>query len=142
MNDKWKEAVKKARHYLAVGQHEIYLSDSDEKPWALAIRCEPGGTHRLDINTDVWFYAQHSSGLQFRWSFDIEPRSANGTGSYDIDVNAIQNVLYKLPPKVQLQFKNYLMTCIEAVENKAVEWQAITDKQYATARRLKTAIEI
>ena len=83
-----REIIKNAQHYLAVGQTEIYLdSDQGEYPWEFCTHCKPGGSHRLEIATDVWFYADHPCGLSFLWNFDIEPRSANGKGHYEIDAD-------------------------------------------------------
>jgi hypothetical protein len=141
MAAKWEMAIKNAKHHLAVGQKEIWLSDEDEKPWHLATTCAPGGSHRLEISTDVWFYGLHEkSGLTFRWSFDIEPRSANGKGSYDIDVIGVRNVLTVLPKPCEKSFREYLRVCAKAVEKKAEEWNQITRSQYEAASALRSAI--
>ncbi len=139
-NDKdYGEYVKLAAHYQAIGDTKIYLSgDTSEKPWQYATSCEPGGTHRMDIETNVRFTARHK-GLEFSWSFDIEPRSANGSGTYQIDVEGIQRVLAKLPMDVATEFATYLKNCADSVEKKADEYQAAARRQYGVAHALRNA---
>jgi hypothetical protein len=139
LDDKpWKDYVKQAEHYRAIGETKIYLGGDGEKPWQYAISCEPGGTHRIDIATDVRFTAEHA-GLVFSWSFNIEPHSANGKGGYHIDVEAIQRVLAKLPMDVATNFVTYLKSCADAVEKKADEYQAEAQRQYGTAVALRNS---
>lgn len=132
----WEEHVEKVGAHLALGQTEIYLADG-EFPWSYVTRCEPGGTHRLEIDTDVWFYAEHPCGLTFRWCFDIEPHSANGKPEYHIAVDEAKKVLAFLPESLAAGFRSYLTTCAVAVEKKAAEWQRIVDHQRDTARALR-----
>ena len=134
----YSEYVKVAAHYQAIGQTSIYLSGDKEKPWQYAISCEPGGSHRLEISTDVRFKALHE-GLEFSWCFDIEPRSANGSGSYHIDIEGIHRVLAKLPMDVANQFVAYLKSCAEAVEKQADEYQEAAKRQYGDAAALRNA---
>jgi len=101
--------------------------------------CEPGGSHRLDIDTDVWFRASHPSGLKFRWTFEIERDGANGRGHYMIDVDGCQSVLSALKGDARKQFQKYLKDCAAAVKTKADEWKKVTDDQYKTAADLDRA---
>lgn len=130
--------VKLAAHYHAIGESKIYLHGNGEKPWQYAKSCKPGGSHRLDISTDVRFTASHK-GLEFSWSFDIEPSSANGSGSYHIDVEGIQRVLAKLPMDVATSFVLYLKQCADSVEKKADEYQEAAKRQYGVAYALRNA---
>jgi hypothetical protein len=142
MAKSWKDHTKNAKHYLAIGQKEIYLSKHDgykDFPWDFAEKCEPGGSHRLEISTDVWFYAKHPCGLEFRWSFDIEPASANVKAHYQIDVTGIREALAKLPEGARASFRKYLRGCAEAVRSKGREWQAIASSQYTAAAELDSA---
>lgn len=134
MKQSWKGLAEKAEHYLAIGQSEIYLdSSAPDYPWQFVVKVEPGGSHRLDIATSVWFTAQHESGLSFRWTFEIEPMSANGKGSYEIDAEACRAVFVKLPPEAAKSFAAYLADCAVKVKSRADEYQAIATRQYQDA---------
>lgn len=132
------DGVANAKHYLAVGTNELYL-DEGPFPWELASSCEPGGSHRLDIATSVWFRAKHKCGLTFRWNFDIEPRSADGSGSYHIDIAGCHSVLSKLNGECATQFKKYLADCSEKVRARANECSDIAAKQHGAASELERA---
>jgi hypothetical protein len=139
MTEDYKEAIKLAKHYKALGMTRVYLNkDEAEKPWHLVTKCEPGGSHRLDISTSVRFFAvDPDSGLHFDWSFDIEPYEANGKGSYEIDAKACRNVLAKLPAKAAKQFREYLAECAEKVAAKGDEYFKIYQRQQADADTLR-----
>ena len=132
----WEDHVKLAAHYKAIGGTDIYLYNDAEPPWKHATFCEAGASHRLDIATSVSFKAE-ISGLKFSWSFDIEPRSANGSGTYHIDVDGIMKVMAKLPEKTRGQFAAYLASCADAVEKKGAEYQEVARKQYGDAAALR-----
>ena len=85
------EVEKSAKAIFELELGEIYLTKGD-MPWDLAVSCEPGGGHRLDIATDIWFRGISRSGVSLRWSFDIEPPSANGKATYQIDVAGCREV--------------------------------------------------
>ena len=138
----WKKAVEQAEHYLAVGQEEVYLDhDTKDYPWHLTTECEPGGSHRLDITTSVWFRGVDPSGLRFRWTFDIEPPSANGKGHYQIDEKGIAHVLSKLPDKAKPSFRKYLKDCVKALEDNAQKYKEIAERESMTAAALLKASE-
>lgn len=132
------EAIKKAKHLKAIGSDEVWLGDNDgEKPWHLEAKCEPGGSHRLEIHTSCWFRAtEPKSGLKFRWDFDIEPYSANGSGSYKIDTAGVFRVLSMMHPKTAIAFRKYLADCAEKVQKKGEEWRAVADGQLRDADTL------
>jgi len=137
--DDYKQAIKLAEHYKAIGESRICLSrDESEKPWHLVTNCEPGGSHRLDISTSVRFYAvDPGTGLHFDWSFDIEPYEANGKSSYEIDARACRNVLAKLPAKTAIQFRAYLAECAEKVAARGDEYFKLYQRQHADADALR-----
>jgi len=138
----YKEAIRKAKSLRAVGMTEIYLRDGSEYPWHLATSCEDGGSHRLDISTSVRFRAKDAkSGLTFRWNFEIEPHSANGKGSYEIDAAGCRSVLEKLNEPARKLFREYLGRCAEKVHEKAHEWQAIASRQFRDAETLRQLSE-
>jgi hypothetical protein len=135
----WRSIVEKAKSYLDIGQSEIYLhNDANDYPWEFAQGCTPGGSHRLDISTSVRFFGEHPSGLRFSWSFDIEPYSANGSGSYHLDREGIASALAKLDrtPAAE-QFRAYLRECVTKVSAKGDEYQAVANRQYADAQLLR-----
>ncbi len=117
----YQEAVEKASALKAIGDTEIYLSKG-VFPWHLVTHCSPGGSHRMEISTDVWFYAHDPvTELDFRWSFDIEPRSANGSGTYHIDFENCKVVMDKLPVNARESFQLYLRTCSTAISKQIAE---------------------
>lgn len=130
MNLTYKEAISKADSLKALGVREVYLERDKELPWHLATRCEPGGSHRMEIDTNVWFYGvDKQTGLEFRWSFDIEPYSANGKGHYEINAAGCRDVLSKLNGKAHTQFTKYLVECADKVKAKADEWRKLVERQ-------------
>jgi hypothetical protein len=137
----YEEAIQKAEHIKALGlDDDIYLSVGPY-PWHIATSCEPGGSHRLEIATSVWFRGE-SDGLKFRWSFDIEPhsREANGQGSYQINTEGCLEVIGHLKGKCLTQFKLYLKDCAEKILKVADEYQQIAYKQYRDAVILRSLI--
>lgn len=137
-DESWKDIQALASHYLAIGNESIYLgSKCPDIPWELATECEPGGSHRLEISTSVRFRGYDpSTGLRMSWSFDIEPRSANGKGTYEIDTEGCLRVLALLPDVARAQFRRYLAECAPKVEKRAREYQDAADAQYDAARKL------
>lgn len=135
----WREIVELAEHYIAIGQTDIYLSgdNTTDYPWSFTESCETGGSHRIEIATSVWFSGRHPCGLSFRWSFDLEPRTANGKGSYEIDRDGVIRVMARLPIGAQVAFLDYLATAAAAVQRKANEWAALADRQREDAALLR-----
>lgn len=139
----WQEIVKKAKAYLALDQADHYLDRDDGSfPWEFVTSCEPGGGHRMEIDTSVRFRAVHPSGLTFSWYFEIEPHEANGKGHYIIDLEGCQETLKHLKGKGRKAFSEYLKTCAHKVAAKADEWKKITEEQYKTADDLMKASQI
>jgi hypothetical protein len=141
MNKDWsyEEVQKKADAIRAIGLDEVYLSYG-EMPWHLATRMTGGGSHRLDINTSVWFYGiDPKSGIPLRWSFDIEPSSANGSGVYHIDINGCQRVTKLLHGTAKAQFQRYLRTCAQSVAKQATELQLHVDRELQVVKDLNVA---
>lgn len=131
-----KEVEQKAAAIKELGLEEVYLDDPPF-PWDLAQRCEEGGSHRLNIATVVYFYATSPSGIKVRWSFDIEPRSASGKGTYQIDAEGCRNVLSMLPEPCKTMFREYLSRCTEKVNEQANELTAEANREYAVVKALR-----
>ena len=133
----YQEVEEKAEAIKQLDYDEIYLGDG-EKPWHLATHCQAGGRHRLDIDTSVWFSGTSLSGIPLRWSFDIEPYSANGKGYYEIDIKGCRNVLARLKEPCRSEFRDYLNNCAQAVEKNAKEYAELADKGRQTAESLRS----
>lgn len=132
----YSEATRKAQSLKDVGMTNIYLSGG--YPWHLVTDCEPGGSHRMEIATSVRFSAHDpATGLDFNWCFDIEPRSANGSGGYHIDTEGCQRVLAQLPSDAKVSFRNYLADCALKVKDKGDEWMQCATRQLAAAAILR-----
>lgn len=141
-NTTWTQALETVEHRLALGMTDVYLgSDAatyDSLDWSKCVGMDTGGSHRLDISTSVQFQFE-DKGLKGRWYFEIEPRSANGSSHYHIDVAGIQRILAVLPAYPLSQFKKYLNDCATAVEKRADEYQEIATKEYGMAGMLRSA---
>jgi hypothetical protein len=129
------EAIAKADALKSIGCTSLYLMrDQGEKPWAFVTKVEPGCSHRLEIATSVSFTAiEPTTGLEFRWSEDIEDQSANGKGSYEIAAQHCRAIMSKLAGQPRAMFAAYLSECARKVHEKGNEWQAITDRQFRDA---------
>jgi hypothetical protein len=139
MKTSYSQVLQNAAHYKALGMNDIYLDDtSGALPWEHTVSVEEGGSHRLDISTNVWFRAKEpNTGLTFRWSFDIEPYSANGSGSYHIDVDSCKRVLALLPSDVRVSFREYLLNCAGKVKARADEYHQLAMRQAKEAAILQ-----
>jgi hypothetical protein len=136
----WKDHETVAEHYKALGETSIWLSEYDgcvEFPWGYVSSCEPGSTHRLEISTSISFQAIAPSGLVYHWSFDIEPRSANRTGSYRIATEEISRIMKLIPESPKKSLRSYITECAKAVRAKGDEWNTIAKEQYGTASQLE-----
>lgn len=133
------KAIENHKALKAIGQTEVYLSDGGgERPWRDVTEVEPGGSHRLDMATNVWFTAiDKKTGLRFRWSFEIEPMTANGKGYYEIDVAGCRGVLGKLSSDGAKLFRAYLKSSAAKVRAKGLEWQRLVSKQMRDADDLE-----
>ena len=138
----WHEAVAKADLYKLIGQNEIHLyhdlgEGEWDRPWEYVTEVRPGGSHRLDIDTSVWFTATHPSGLSIRWTFDIEPHTANGSGTYHIDAAGCRKVLSLLPIDQRQAFQDYLTACSNSVLKHAQEGWKYVQREFHDAEILR-----
>src|SRR4029077_7504296 len=139
---KWRDLVKLAPKYLELGQVEHYLDhDANDYPWEFVTKVESGGSHRLDMETSVWFSAVPASGLQFRWSFEIEFREANGKGYYMIDTDKCASVLASLSPDGKHKFKAYLKRCAKTVNEKGDSYEKALKNQREIAAALERILK-
>lgn len=139
----WKELVKLAPKYIELGQVEHYLTGDDKDyPWEFASEVESGGSRRLDMDTSVWFRANHPSGLKFRWSFEIEFREANGKGHYMIDTDGCASVMEALCPTGKKLFKEYLGRCAKTVSEQGDKYEGVLKSQREIAATLERLSQI
>ena len=137
----YEEATKAVDAIKQIGLGEIWLNKG-EYPWHLATDVKTGGSHRLDISTSVWFSGHDpDTDLKFRWSFDIEPREANGKGVYMIDIQSCKRVLGKLRCIPRTAFQAYLLDCAEKVEKHAKELSSYAGEEFNTANLLREAAQ-
>lgn len=136
---KYRDALKNAASLKKLGMTVIYLSrDNDEKPWEHVVKVDPGGGRRLDMDTSIWFTAEDpKTKIRFRWSFEIEERSANGKGHYQIAVESCKAVFGKLNGKAKKQLADHFKACAEKVRAKGVEWQSYADRQKRDSETLE-----
>lgn len=134
----YKDVKLRGEHFKALGVTEVYLSEGPY-PWSKVHKMAPGGTHRLDIATSVWFYATDpKSGLELRWAFDVEGRQANGKGYYEIDQRGCSHIISLLPPIPKEQFRKYLVDCAKSIEKNAKEYLDISKREFNTASVLRS----
>jgi len=135
---KWAQAIKLAKHYKAIGQTDIYLDrDSEEKPWSFVTAANPGGAIRMGSQISCEFRAAHApSGLSFRWYVDLEPRDADGSGELQIDVDALREILRKLPEKPARQFRKQLAQLAIDCKKQSDEWLNTATRLASRAREI------
>ena len=124
----YKRVKKHAKALKEIGFDDIYL-DNGPYPWEHVIKCESGGSHRLGMYTNFWFTAiEPGVDIEVRWSFNIEPQSANGSGTYQIDSLGCEEVMGKLNGKARKMFQDYLLECGSKVKHQARELHEIVEK--------------
>lgn len=128
-----------ADHLKALGDTGIHVfSDMVNFPYELVTEVRPGGSHRIDISTSVWFKAPLPEGITLEGGFDIEHREANGKGYYSLDTEGIASVLIRLSPKGRTEFSRYLLDCAEKVDEKGKEYLSLAQRQMGDAAVLRT----
>lgn len=135
----WKDVVKKAKNYKAVGQDRIYLDRQKnlDYPWDFVTKVEPGNLHRYSTHISVSFTAKHKSGLEFQWSVDYEPHSASGTGTFKIDTDLLKKVGYLVPASKRADFLTVIGESAKAVEKQADEYQNAANGLYTMSLQMK-----
>lgn len=132
-----KEVRKKSEALREIGISKVCV-DVSEFPFEATISCEPGGSHRLEIATSVWFRAEDVSGIELQTTFDIEPSSANGSGGYHIDSEAVTKIIARMNGYARGQFQRYLCDCADKVEARGKEYLEIAAKQMGDAAILRS----
>lgn len=128
----YREVLKKADAYKAIGQTRVYLGDGCAFPWDAVKKIEPGCGYRMGMATGVRLTAE-VDGMQFEWSVDIEGRSANGKGYFEINEDVCRELLNRIPATARQQLRAYFAECAGKVQEKGREWQRIADDQKRAA---------
>lgn len=129
----YNQAKSKAAALRELGQSEVYVRD-DSPPWHIADTCEPGGTHRLDMAVSARFAGTcPDTGLRIRWTFDLEPRTANGASEFVIDVEACRRVTRGLRGEALTAWRSYLSDSSKKVRARGTEYQNAANRQMTTA---------
>lgn len=135
------EAIARADAYRTIGDTTVYLSEAPY-PWEYVTSCEPGGSHRLECDTSVRFVASHPSGLVFQWTVELEHRTANGKGHYEVDTSTVLQARKALEGNpVRVQYDAYLERCAIAIRDnadKALEW---LEREYGAVEAIRRLIQ-
>jgi hypothetical protein len=124
--------------FKAVGQTDFHMY-RQPVPWSEVTGVERGGTYRRNIPTN-WYFTVAAEGLNFRFNFDIEPASANGTAGYSIDVAAIQDALRRLPRDVARRWSAELSESARLMREEAEKDQEWINKQWLLVKFMEDAI--
>lgn len=137
------EAVAKATALKEIGEETIYLHGETPAayPWPHVTDVEPGGSHRLECDTSVRFIASDPCGLRFSWSIELEQRSANGQGHYEVDTATILLVRQLLPPLALAKYDAYLGDCARKIKKHADEYLAWMEREYGVVAVLDRLIQ-
>ena len=141
MGKHWKYIEANAGAYKALGIECVYLSKYEgwesDYPWHLVTEVSEGGSHRMDISTDLNFSCVLKCGITVKWYFNLEPSSANGSGEYQIDAVGVADVLANLPPRCAMDLKRILGSDAEKVRARGDEYMKVAQRQYGCATVLE-----
>jgi hypothetical protein len=134
----WKQHVELAEHHKALGQMEILLSDSEDKPWHLVDSCRIGSSYIGNVPVSMWFSGKHSCGLTFSWSLDLEAHERPGAG-IRFDLDGIASAMAALPAAIAKQFDGLLIECADKIAVRAIEADQEADRLRMIASELRRA---
>lgn len=97
-----------SEHYIAIGDLKHYFHD-EPIPWERVSEVRTGGLYRNGIPVS-WDFVVWEGPMEFIFSMDIEPPSANGTAGYALDTAAIGEAVKKLPPDVARDWSSQMAT--------------------------------
>ena len=139
-NMHYADVVKNAKHFLAIGQTEVWLRDKSDFPWGEATSLNDGGAWRSDLQVTYNIAAKLKCGVTVMWSLDLEDRDANGSHEFRIDTDAIDEAMRRLPQAVATQLANKLKLAIEATEKRGAEYREAATRQFAMAGMIRNSI--
>lgn len=115
----FEDAVAKADSLLDLGHKNVWLRyGAEDYPWHIAETVKAGNSYRMSMPTCFQVTGEHESGLEFSWSVDIEPREANGTGTFQIDSDRLLEIAARLPASPRAQLAVFLQEVADLVEKK------------------------
>ncbi len=134
-NMSYKEAIEKAESIKDLGIEAVWLEE--DFPWSMVTNCTEGAGQRLGVTTNICFCATDpSTGIKFRWFFELEKTRSDYKGVYQFDIDKIKFVCSVLPAKAKAQFLKHLLNCGEKIQAKAVEFYKLADEQELMSRGL------
>lgn len=138
----FKDVLKNSTHYVALGQTDIFLEESDpDLPWSEVVRVEAGGGYRLNGPTGFRCIAERD-GLTFNWSVDFETREANGASVHLFDRDRMRMTMQKLPPKARKALADFMeKQVLPGVEKVTTEWRGYLNKQLDSEDCVRGLIE-
>ncbi len=104
---KYRDAVAKAGHLIALNDTVVHLRDPDDFPWDKATGVKAGGSIRLGGPAGCYIIAE-DAGLTFTLNVDFELREANGRGASMFDRERLREVVRKLPEAARKSFVEFL----------------------------------
>lgn len=138
-NMTYEKAIANANALKALGQTRVYLFDGVKIPWEIAEHCEGGCSVRLGLRTSAQFSGT-KDGITFNWSFDLESRNANGTGTTRVDIDYCKAVIDRLSGTALVEFRKYLSDICVGLKKQGDEYQGYADAQYRDAAVLRALV--
>jgi hypothetical protein len=136
---KWKDVVKLADSYKAIGQNSVHLFSEQSYPWEFVTKVEAGCLHRYSTPVSASFIAKHPCGITFTWSIDYETRDANGAGTFRFNIENLLFVHSQLKPQMQEKFEALLGAAAKDIRAQADELATSVKKLYGDAAILENA---
>src|SRR6185312_15617295 len=140
MSDKnWKEILRLAKHYKAIGFTDHWLSREENAPWHLVTDISADGSLvRMGLTVAINFRAKDpKTGMTFRWCVDIETRAANGASKFLIDVPRLRAIKQNLSAENAKKFKHILAEKAQAVRKCGDEYNKTATEQFVMAQQLE-----
>lgn len=130
-------------HYIALGISDVWLrGELSTMPWHLASNIKASGGYRLNgpCGCRVEAYDK-STGLTFKWSFDFESPSANGSGTNQFDEETMLGAARHMSPDLREKYANFLASeVLQAVKTRTDEIRDALAKQERSEAILRTII--
>lgn len=132
-----------ADHYIALGIRDIWLrGELSTMPWHLAHNVVAGGSFRLNGPCGCRVEAfDPDTGLTFKWSFDFESPSANGSGTNQFDEETMLGAARHMSPDLRAKYAHLLASeVLQAVKTRTDEIRDALAKQERSEAILRTII--
>lgn len=136
-------------HYKAIGMfnHYIYekdIGDFNTFPWNIFNKIEVGGAYRLGIPISMLFTGTKDE-MHFRLFIDFEKAKANGSGTFQFDVEKLEKLLKVIPVHLRYELarfvKNDMRNGVLENERKQYEYYKLAKDSLAIVDRMISVIE-